>query len=271
MFNDLNDKQNSAAVDDIFAETDKLASSNGASSIETKQAGLSSLGDKEVLSDEGVPIAPEYEDDNSVNGSSKILKIAIIVVVTAIVILGAYLIYVNFIAADKSPELSETIVDKSAQTGIDNNTSNTNPEPVVVNPEIPAGDDFIIPASEKNNDGLLTELIPDTTTPSIDPQEIDSDGDKLSDYDEINVYNTNPNLIDSDFDGLSDYEEVMIHKTNPLLADTDGDKLSDFEEVKTHKTDPLKIDTDGDGYSDFDEISNCYNPLGDGPLAGCIK
>ncbi|MEI6835385.1 MAG: hypothetical protein WCK59_00995 [Candidatus Falkowbacteria bacterium] len=44
--------------------------------------------------------------------------------------------------------------------------------------------------------------------------------------------------LDSDGDGLSDYDEINIYKTSPYLEDTDGDGISDFQEVK-NGTDPL--------------------------------
>jgi len=39
-------------------------------------------------------------------------------------------------------------------------------------------------------------------------QQKDTDGDGLSDYDELNVYSTSPYLADSDSDGISDKEEI---------------------------------------------------------------
>jgi len=38
-------------------------------------------------------------------------------------------------------------------------------------------------------------------------------------------------LIDSDGDGLSDYDELYIYKTSPYLEDTDGDGINDYDEV----------------------------------------
>jgi len=40
-----------------------------------------------------------------------------------------------------------------------------------------------------------------------------------------------PDLADSDGDGLSNYAELVIYQTNPNLADSDGDGLSDAHEV----------------------------------------
>ncbi|OIO69669.1 MAG: hypothetical protein AUJ58_05255 [Zetaproteobacteria bacterium CG1_02_55_237] len=58
----------------------------------------------------------------------------------------------------------------------------------------------------------------------------DSDGDGLTDSDELNTYGTDPNNADTDGDGLSDGAEVTAG-TNPLLADTDGDGVGDGIEV----------------------------------------
>ena len=43
---------------------------------------------------------------------------------------------------------------------------------------------------------------------------IDTDGDGISDYDEVNIYHTNPNDPDTDHDGVSDGKELEAH-TNP--------------------------------------------------------
>jgi hypothetical protein len=48
---------------------------------------------------------------------------------------------------------------------------------------------------------------------------------------------------DTDGDGLTDAEELSVYGTSPLLADTDGDGLSDFQEVVT-----LGFDPDSDPY-----------------------
>ena len=55
---------------------------------------------------------------------------------------------------------------------------------------------------------------------------------------------------DTDGDGLSDADELATYGTNPSLADTDDDGLSDGEEINTFGTDPLNEDTDGDGLID---------------------
>lgn len=70
---------------------------------------------------------------------------------------------------------------------------------------------------------------------------IDTDGDGIFDRYETGtgVYvspqdtGTNPTLSDTDGDGLSDGQEVAIFGSNPNLADTDGDGFDDGFEVST--------------------------------------
>ena len=127
-----------------------------------------------------------------------------------------------------------------------------------------------------------------------DPLSADTDGDGLSDGQEVNVYRTTPTNADTDGDGLKDGEEVG-RGTNPLATDSDGDGLLDGWEVaqgldpvdasgengasgdmdgdglcnsdeQSLGTDPHAADSDGDGVSDFLEICNGSDPVdgGDG-------
>ena len=127
-----------------------------------------------------------------------------------------------------------------------------------------------------------------------DPLSADTDGDGLSDGQEVNVYGTSPTNADTDGDGLKDGEEVG-RGTNPLATDSDGDGLLDGWEVaqgldpvdasgengasgdmdgdglcnsdeQSLGTDPHAADSDGDGVSDFLEICNGSDPVdgGDG-------
>jgi outer membrane protein OmpA-like peptidoglycan-associated protein len=104
---------------------------------------------------------------------------------------------------------------------------------------------------DPDNDGLSNDVEKQLGT---DPNKADTDGDGLSDGDEVNVYKTNPLKADSDGDGLNDGDEIKVYKTDPNKADTDGDGLKDGDEVLKYHTDPLKVDTDGDGLSDGDEV-----------------
>ncbi|BDQ02173.1 OmpA family protein [Ignavibacterium sp.] len=112
--------------------------------------------------------------------------------------------------------------------------------------------------SDRDNDGLTKceeqELGTDIKNP-------DSDGDKISDGDEVKIYKTNPLIVDSDNDGLNDYDEIFVYKTNPVSTDTDLDQIDDRTEIFVYKTDPLKTDSDSDGLSDYEEIFvNKTNP-----------
>ncbi len=93
-----------------------------------------------------------------------------------------------------------------------------------------------------------------------DPFLADTDGDGLSDSDELYVYFTSINLADLDNDGLNDYAEVITHGTSPYNWDCDRDTLSDGDEVLIHSSNPLKMDTDGDWMWDDWEVNNGLNP-----------
>jgi len=47
-----------------------------------------------------------------------------------------------------------------------------------------------------------------------------------------------PESVDTDGDGLSDRDELLLYKTSPLLADTDGDGWSDYAEIIDFAFDP---------------------------------
>jgi len=121
-----------------------------------------------------------------------------------------------------------------------------------------------------------TEVITDGTDP-LDPSDdgfVDSDGDGLSDEDEVAV-GTDPDDADTDDDGIDDGTEVRGDAgTDPTDPDTDGDGLCDGPGdpgdecaggvdgedadadgvVDEGETDPTDADTDGGGVSDGDEV-----------------
>ncbi len=83
----------------------------------------------------------------------------------------------------------------------------------------------------------------------------DSDGDGLTDSDEINIHGTDPNDADTDDDGIDDGDEVDLAAggdlpcLDPTNPDSDGDGLLDGDEQDAG-TDPCAVDTDGDGIPD---------------------
>lgn len=105
-----------------------------------------------------------------------------------------------------------------------------------------------------------------------DPNKIDTDDDGLTDYQEAYITGTDPLKFDSvtdgisdadadsDGDGLTNAQEIELG-TDPKKADTDNDGLNDFDELNIYGTDPLIPDTDGDGLKDGDEIVLGLDPL----------
>ena len=89
---------------------------------------------------------------------------------------------------------------------------------------------------DSDNDGLLDSQEAEIGT---DPYNPDTDGDGLSDGEEVNRYRTDPLNPDSDWDGLTDGAEVLNHKTDPLDQDTDDGGVADGHEVIEDNTDPL--------------------------------
>lgn len=67
---------------------------------------------------------------------------------------------------------------------------------------------------------------------------------------ETRTFEISENNINTDGDGLTDVEELLEHATYPDVNDTDNDTLDDGTEVREYGSDPTKEDTDGDGLTD---------------------
>ena len=87
----------------------------------------------------------------------------------------------------------------------------------------------------------------------------DEDGDLLTNYEEIVIYNTDSYLEDTDGDHLLDGEEINLFYTDPTKYDSDNDGLCDFDEF-IYETDPMNPDTDSDGLYDGKEIEYGFDP-----------
>lgn len=163
----------------------------------------------------------------------KLVRLVFFALGAAVVVIAGYFGYQYFLAAKPAPE----------------QISNTNNQ-IPTNANVPANANANanVPVPPAANDNLNIPPLNVNVAPALAPQD-------------------DPNsMLDTDGDGLTDYQEVHIYHTDPLKADTDGDGLSDRDEVITWKTDPLNPDTDGDGYTDGNEVKNGYNPLGPGKL-----
>ncbi|MHA1278868.1 MAG: FG-GAP-like repeat-containing protein [Candidatus Helarchaeota archaeon] len=87
-----------------------------------------------------------------------------------------------------------------------------------------------------------------------DMDDLDDDNDNLTDFQETILFQTNQFLVDSDFDNLSDTIELLTYGTNPSRADTDNDNLSDWQELYVYYTMPNNTNSDGDYLTDWEEI-----------------
>ena len=160
----------------------------------------------------------------------------------------------------------------------------------------PAGSDFgfavsVRSASDTDGDGLndawelsfagitsLTDLNGTLTGPGPGSASGDFDGDGLSDLAEFTA-GTNPTLADTDGDTISDKNEIdaknaggVSHSygaTSPLLPDSDADGIRDDYELTGKNaagvvhafgpTNPNSADSDGDGMGDLYELTNNLN------------
>jgi len=105
----------------------------------------------------------------------------------------------------------------------------------------------------------------------------DDDGDGLLNSEEIES-DTLPNSKDTDGDGLSDFDELKKHGTDPTNQDTDGDTVSDGEEVNGSRClSPNSPDTDLDGMRDDIDPDSCTgvtptpSPVPDFALGGQVR
>ncbi len=86
----------------------------------------------------------------------------------------------------------------------------------------------------------------------INDAALDKDGDGVPNLAEYRA-GSMANSTDTDGDGLSDFQEIMVYATNPALADTDGDGMPDGWEV-ANGLNPRAADANDD--RDFDGLTN---------------
>jgi len=119
---------------------------------------------------------------------------------------------------------------------------------------------------DTDGDGVfdLAEVFEGTNPSDASERGIDSDGDGLTDVLEEEPRGTilgryawngpyKSGCNDTDGDGLSDGEEIFRYGTDPLHRDSDGDGLIDGREVDL-SLEPTRFDTDGDRLGDGLEL-----------------
>ncbi|TSC63947.1 MAG: thrombospondin type 3 repeat-containing protein [Parcubacteria group bacterium Gr01-1014_106] len=118
----------------------------------------------------------------------------------------------------------------------------------------------------------LLDETPAPTTSAVPFSERDTDGDGLTDEQEV-AAGTDSAVPDTDGDGYTDKQELDAgyDPKGPGVLDQDRDGLPDRNEEQLG-TDARNADTDGDGYLDGQEVQNCYNPRVPSPddkIAAC--
>ena len=109
-----------------------------------------------------------------------------------------------------------------------------------------------------------------------DPLDWDTDGDGLSDGDEVKVWGSDPLKYSTAGDWIPDGWKVKygIHPTNAVAHLPAAGGMTYFEKY-CHGCDPRLVDTDGDGVPDIDEIpkspgSDPTDPMDGGNPANCV-
>ena len=77
---------------------------------------------------------------------------------------------------------------------------------------------------------LTNPLVVDSDNNGVNDSNSDNDNDGITNLDELK-YNSNPNKKDSDGDRLSDYDEVFKYFTDANKIDTDSDGINDYDEI----------------------------------------
>jgi hypothetical protein len=83
------------------------------------------------------------------------------------------------------------------------------------------------------------------------PTSLDSDGDGITDLDEMLLYKTKAAVPDTDRDGINDGEELDYWGADDWAADYDDDGLSNI----------IDNDSDNDSFTDGEEINSGTNPI----------
>lgn len=189
-----------SGAQDIFSDTDQ-------SSPVVRGPAPVFAGDQNQMPPFGGPAAPTAKQPPIFKGK-KIIILIISLIGLGILGAGGWLIYQQLSTPSEPPLVEEELTNATNQNAI---------EPPAAN----------LPTDENQAVNTNIEAV-NAVTP---PVEIDSDLDGLTDKEE-RLYGTDINKVDTDGDSLSDRDEVKIYQTDPLNPDTDGDGYNDGTEVR---------------------------------------
>lgn len=161
------------------------------------------------------PVAEEGLDTGMIKepiGSKKAISSIVLIVVFIVLLIGGGWIYFAIIQKPVEDPFETA-------TPVETEEPDTVPDTTVTTPT-----ETTDPTEEDSEESLEDTIIFGDTIP-------DTDGDGLDDVREEDI-GTNPLNWDTDGDELSDGDEVTVWKTNPLNPDTDGDTFQDGIEVK---------------------------------------
>lgn len=151
-----------------------------------------------------------------------IITFLAIIVVLAVLGVGGWWVYIKFvkqnigIVPNNSQPVEEILLTEEPELTAEETSMN----------DVETG----IPPN--NDDAALTDVGAEVEDQQVlFGEPIDKDGDGLDDTKEIEL-GTDSNNWDTDGDELSDGDEILVWKTDPLNPDSDGDKYPDGTEVK---------------------------------------
>ena len=220
---------------DMFADVDKKISDTAQAGAQPPDALSAGMLKPKVA--QAVAPAPSVQPSSAVQAQTmpqstamysmkepvlgKIILLIVFGVLFAGLVYGGWWVYNNFISVATTPaEQNIPTIPVPAE----------NPIPYLPeNDTIPQSDETIIQDTAGNIGSEVNQQMKNDQI--LFGESIDSDKDGLDDVREKEL-GTNSFNSDTDGDDLSDGDEVLIWKTNPLNPDTDGDGYADGEEVR---------------------------------------
>ena len=215
-------------ADDMFAGVDKIPDQTNLIQADVPKppnaldVGLLKKKDPTVVSTVPAASAAMYEMKQPILG--KVLLFIFLAVVLGGIGFGGWYFY------NKLKNPNPVAVVKNVQP-VENKVNNVQPVVAPVASNTPAN---VVPSTAASSSEVTASMNNDKI---LFGESVDSDKDGLDDVRE-KLLGTDPHNPDTDGDGLSDGDEVLIWHTNPLNPDTDGDGFSDGSEV-FHGYNPL--------------------------------